>query len=51
MTRDPRPPSHNVVETLDNGIMTRALERPAEAERLTREYVAVKTAEKEDAKK
>lgn len=51
MSRDPRAPTHNVVEVLDNGIMAKALERPAEAERLTKEYIATKETEKEEAKK
>lgn len=37
MVRTPKPPTSNVVETLDNGHMTRAVERPAEAERLYKE--------------
>jgi len=35
--RAPRPPSNQVVERLDNGFMTKAVERPADAERLYRE--------------
>lgn len=34
LTRDPRPPSSQAVETLDNGVMTQRLERLADAERL-----------------
>ncbi|MDE2103612.1 MAG: hypothetical protein KGL39_40615 [Patescibacteria group bacterium] len=49
MDRQPKAPSSNVVETLDNGIMVRALERPAEAERLYKEHVQVKEAAKAEA--
>lgn len=34
LRRDPRPPSTRVIETLDNGLMTKRLERLADAERL-----------------
>ena len=34
MKRNPKPPTTNVVERLDNGFMTKALERPADAQRL-----------------
>ena len=34
LERDPRPPSTQVVESLDNGAMPRRLERLADAERL-----------------
>ena len=37
LRRAPAGPSQNVVERLDNGSMVKALERPAEAERLYRE--------------
>jgi hypothetical protein len=37
MRRAPRPPSTNVVERLDSGFMPRAIERPADAERLYHE--------------
>jgi hypothetical protein len=37
MVRDPKPPTANVVERLDNGYMAKAVERPADAERLYRE--------------
>lgn len=38
--REPKPPSNQVVERLDNGYMAKALERPADAERLYRERAA-----------
>jgi hypothetical protein len=34
LERTPRPPSARVTETLDNGVMTKRLERLADAERL-----------------
>lgn len=34
VTRTPQPPSTQVMETLDNGVMTKRLERLADAERL-----------------
>lgn len=34
LSRAPNPPSTMVTEKLDNGIMSRAVERPADAERL-----------------
>lgn len=34
LRRTPKPPSSRVTETLDNGVMTRKLERLADAERL-----------------
>jgi hypothetical protein len=34
LVREPRPPSTRVTETLDNGLMTKRLERLADAERL-----------------
>ncbi len=34
LRREPKPPSTRVVETLDNGVMTKRLERLADAERL-----------------
>lgn len=37
MRRTPKGATANVVERLDNGLMTKAVERPAEAERLYRE--------------
>lgn len=37
MRRAPKPPTTNVVERLDNGFMPRAIERPADAERLYHE--------------
>lgn len=37
MVRNPKPPTSNVVERLDNGFMARAVERPADAERLYKE--------------
>lgn len=37
MERDPRPASSRVTETLDNGVMSRRVERPADAERLYKE--------------
>jgi hypothetical protein len=37
MRRAPRPPTAMVVERLDNGLMPRAVERPADAERLYHE--------------
>lgn len=37
LQRAPKPPTAQVVETLDNGFMPRKVERPAEAERLYRE--------------
>ncbi len=40
LLRTPKPPTSNVVETLDNGFMVRRLERPADAERLYKERAA-----------
>lgn len=37
MRRAPKPPTTNVAERLDNGLMPRAVERPADAERLYHE--------------
>lgn len=37
LQREPRPPSTQVMETLDNGVMTKRLERLADAERLFKE--------------
>lgn len=37
MWRDDVAPTSRIVETLDNGLMTRRVERPAEAERLFKE--------------
>lgn len=37
MERDARGPSSRIVETLDNGIMSRRVERLADAERLIKE--------------
>ena len=37
LKRTPKGPTAQVVERLDNGFMARALERPADAERLFRE--------------
>jgi hypothetical protein len=37
MVRVARPPTTQVTETLDNGLMARALERPAEAETIYNE--------------
>ncbi len=34
LRREPKPPSSQVTETLDNGVMTKRLERLADAERL-----------------
>jgi hypothetical protein len=42
LVRDPHPPTSQVTETLDNGIMVKRLERLADAERLFAErYEAV----------
>ena len=41
-TRTPQPMTSRVVEVLDNGIMSRRLERPADAERLFRERTKIK---------
>lgn len=41
MVRAPQPPSTRVTETLDNGLMTKRLERLADAERLFGERAAV----------
>lgn len=38
--RDPHPPSSQVMETLDNTMMVRRLERHADAERLSKERAA-----------
>ncbi len=38
MERDAKPPSTRVVETLDNGLMPRRLERLADAERIYRDH-------------
>lgn len=40
MTRQPKPPATQVNETVDNGIMPRAIERLANAEELSRERAA-----------
>lgn len=40
--RDPNPPTTQVKETLDNGLMTRRVERYAEAERLARDNAKVR---------
>jgi hypothetical protein len=40
MVRAPKPATSNVVETLDNGVMSRRIERPADAERLFKERAA-----------
>lgn len=37
LRRAPSGPSSNAKETLDNGLMTKRLERPADAERLNKE--------------
>lgn len=37
MVRVPKPPTSTVFERLDNGMMVRAVERPADAERLYKE--------------
>lgn len=37
LKRDPHPPSSRVTEVLDNGLMTKRIERLADAERLFRE--------------
>lgn len=37
LRREPRPPTAQVMETLDNGVMTKRLERLADAERLFEE--------------
>lgn len=37
MERTPHPPTAQVVERLDNGWMTKAIERPADAERIFKE--------------
>jgi hypothetical protein len=37
MTRTPKPPTARITETLDNGLMPRAIERPADAEQLHNE--------------
>ena len=37
MTRTPRPPTSRCVEVLDNGVMTKRLERLTDAERLYHE--------------
>lgn len=34
LKRTPKPPTAQVMETLDNGFMARRIERPADAERL-----------------
>lgn len=39
LSRTPAPPTSNTVEVLDNGVMVKALERPAQAERLYKEHV------------
>lgn len=41
LKRAPAPPSANVVERLDGPFMPRAVERPADAERLYKERAAV----------
>lgn len=38
LKRDARPASSRVTETLDNGVMARKIERPADAERLYYEH-------------
>lgn len=40
MQRSPRPISSKIVETLDNGLMSRRVERPADSERLFKERAA-----------
>lgn len=37
MVRKPQPPSARAVEVLDNGLMAKRVERPADAERLFKE--------------
>lgn len=37
MMREPEGPSSNITEVLDNGMMARKVERPADAERLYKE--------------
>lgn len=41
LKRVPKPPTCTVTETLDNGFMTKRLERPADAERLYKERGAL----------
>jgi hypothetical protein len=41
LRREPKPPSTQVKETLDNGVMTKRLERLADAERLFAERAEV----------
>jgi len=40
MRRDPRPPSSQVMESIDNGLMPRRVERLADAERLYKDRAA-----------
>jgi hypothetical protein len=44
MVRDPRGASSRITETLDNGVMTRRVERPADVERLNWERSRTKPA-------
>lgn len=41
LRRTPQAPSSTVTERLDNGFMTKAVERPADAERLYRERARI----------
>lgn len=42
MTRAPRPPSSKAVEVLDNGLMSRKVERIADADRIFKERSKLK---------
>jgi hypothetical protein len=44
MNREVQPPSTSVKETIDNGVMPKALERPADAERLHKERIQTEDA-------
>jgi hypothetical protein len=48
MGRDAHPLTAQVVETLDNGWMTKAIERPADAERIFKERAAADPRNQED---
>ncbi len=41
LRRTPKPPTSTVMETLDNGYMAKAVERPADAERLCHERARI----------
>lgn len=46
MTRDPSPATSRMVEILDNGLMTRRVERPANAEKLYKDRAQQMEADK-----